>query len=395
MRVTHAYPARRLDDGTYEIANVDIFETCSRTHPISGELTNFDVAWLEAAAATAAEQEAAGYYPPVHLGHHPIDATGSQPPSFAGFLRDLRVERTGSDNAHAVLRATISGIPVDVFDAIAVRRLPYRSVEIHDPATPAISSLALLDTVVPFFKFPITNVALDEADTVVPDDPEDEDEPVVTAVNAGATAFAEREGSLHAVAIFQAKPLIRNAEPTIASGPTNDPIAASLAKLQSMVASLAELPSRVQSLETALAQFAADTATQASTQTIDRQLDLLAAEGYVFDANAVRELLAANPQPATAVLALKRVLPRAPIDAFQEGEDGHDASSPHAADVVASLLRELGREADPTLRRAAREAAAEYERLSTKFSSIGCSFDKADFIRARIAPITFDVAGRS
>jgi len=139
------------------LPDLPIFQECSRLNPHTGELDVFDEAWLHAAAARAA----AGYLAPVHLGHH--GDTDGEPP-FAGFLQALHVDPARPGHP-AVLRATVTAIPADIYARIRDRQLPYRSVEIHSVADPEISSLALLESTVPYFKFPITRVA-DEADGV-------------------------------------------------------------------------------------------------------------------------------------------------------------------------------------------------------------------------------------
>lgn len=151
MKPNHEYLARRMPDGTHEIRDLDVFPECSRVNPHTGELDVFDANWLLAAAERANQREADGHVVPAHLGFH--DPARETEPPFAGFLRDIRCATEGD---HQVLRATLTNVPPEVFEAIQHRRLPYRSVELVLPGEPEISSLALLESTVPFFKFPIT-----------------------------------------------------------------------------------------------------------------------------------------------------------------------------------------------------------------------------------------------
>lgn len=155
----HAYRAERNANGAYTIRDVEIFSTSRRIDPRTGDEQRFDRTWLITATQAMARQAEHGYRPPVHIDHH--DATGTSR-QHAGYLANARVRDAAIlGRPRPTIIADIVEMPKAVFDAIANLRLPYRSVEIVNPREPEISSLALLATHVPFFKYPITRVQLD------------------------------------------------------------------------------------------------------------------------------------------------------------------------------------------------------------------------------------------
>lgn len=147
------YPAFREEDGTWTIEDLEVFAECQRVDPRTGKVVNFDDEFIDAALAKFAERQTEGYKPPVHIGHH---KAGQPDPPFAGFMEGLRKEKT--DQGRTVVKAKVTKVPNEVFSKIAQTRLPYRSVEIRNPANKEFSSLALLDSSVPYHKFPLTVV---------------------------------------------------------------------------------------------------------------------------------------------------------------------------------------------------------------------------------------------
>ncbi|MGE0431120.1 MAG: hypothetical protein AB7K09_15310 [Planctomycetota bacterium] len=342
MQLTHHYPARRLPDGTFEIRELDIFAECSRLNPHTGDVDVFDADWLQAATDRAVQRAQGGYLAPVHLGHH--DPAREDEPPFAGFLRDLRVDR---DSTPARLRATITAIPPDVFSRIRESRIPYRSVEIHLPGEPEIASLALLESTVPFFRFPVTRVNETADDTV--------DAPL-------AFAFAESGEHLHCVASFEGgADLARTARVAL------ERVHATLDDLQ--------------------AEPEPDTNTGAdwSEADLQRELNALAAGGFVFRESLVRQLAQRATQLPVLFAALRELLPLAPVSSSAPSAS---PSSPRneAHREIARIVRELGLPDDAA--RMAEAAAIEFASLEPRFRALGCSFGREDYIRSRLAPVS-------
>lgn len=155
----HSYKSKRQDNGAWSIQNLDIFQACERKNRAGG-VDVFDADWLRSAAKKFQERKAGGYLPPAHIDHHGDDGASRK---YAGLINDLRYEEV---NGVPTLKADIGNIPPEVFRDIAQLRLPFRSVEIGRPDTPEISSLALMSTVVPYFKLPVTKVSFSADDRV-------------------------------------------------------------------------------------------------------------------------------------------------------------------------------------------------------------------------------------
>lgn len=153
--IAGSYRAEKLDNGNYAIRNVDIFRATTRTNPATGASDIFDGAWLRGAVQRFEERKVSDQYlPPVHIGHN---GPGKQT-KFAGHLDNLRLK----DGDVPVLYADIVEIPPQVFAEIAARRIPYRSIEINKPTETEVSSLALLDTQVPYHKMRLLRVDVPE-----------------------------------------------------------------------------------------------------------------------------------------------------------------------------------------------------------------------------------------
>lgn len=424
MQLTHAYPATQLADGTFEIRDLDIFETCVREHPITGRRDVFDTQWLRQAVEAARERESRGYFAPVHLGHH---GDTDDEPTFAGFLHNLAVvsaadatdaAESASEADSATLRATITSIPAEVFARIRDRRIPYRSVEILDPAVPEISSLALLEATVPYFKFPITAVevhtptataveaaAASESAILAAQSPlmamhfEDTNAGLrCTAPFAAATTPAS-EAAAEAVQAMAAQTsnieTARTAERLIADATTA--IAAAHTALESaphrnFSALVATFDHRLSALEQRFSVTATppDSAVDGETNRdaeIERNMREMAAIGYVFADADVKRIAEQSADLAACFSGLRRVLPMAPVISNRREPAFQADLAVSSGDAVAdAVLRDLGRVDEPA-RRSAHAAATEYAHLAETFSRIGCSFSKADFIRFRLAPI--------
>lgn len=141
---------RDTKSGALTVHGVPIFVECER-----GE-HKFGADWIDAAVAKAkrAENET-GYLPPLHVWHHE-DGKQVVP---AGHFRITGTERgtfKGADRTMVMADLVITNPAVEA-DVLA-RRLPYRSVEIHKVAEPALDSLALLDHEAPYLELPMLMV---------------------------------------------------------------------------------------------------------------------------------------------------------------------------------------------------------------------------------------------
>lgn len=158
------YRAVLQPDGTYTIPGIEIFRACSRKNPQTGKVDDFGRDWIEKAMQSFQARSRNDYYPPVHLDHHD-DESSSKPKVLVGHLDNLST--FDDQDGVATVRADIVGIPKEVMMAeIASKRRPFRSVEINNPDNPEFSSLALLSSVTPFHKFPLTHVLLEDGSAV-------------------------------------------------------------------------------------------------------------------------------------------------------------------------------------------------------------------------------------
>jgi hypothetical protein len=138
------YDAKTTPDGMV-IAGVPIFVECER-----GE-HKFDADWIKAAVQHAKDRAAEGYLPPLHVRHHGDDGVVA-----AGFFR---ITHAAPIMFHGEERMAVFADLVLTNGVVAVdvtqKRLPWRSVEIYDAATPSIDSLALLDHEAPYLELPM------------------------------------------------------------------------------------------------------------------------------------------------------------------------------------------------------------------------------------------------
>lgn len=152
----HSYRAEKQPDGNFTIQGLDIFKATTRKNPRTGDMDVFDEQWMLDAIRNFDELKADGYLPPAHVGHH--SESGVNRP-LAGHIGRLWVDK--DKKGVPTLFADVVDVPPDVFQQLAQKRLPYRSIEVNRPASKQVSSLALLESEVPFHKMPLTRVHLD------------------------------------------------------------------------------------------------------------------------------------------------------------------------------------------------------------------------------------------
>lgn len=142
------YQWREEADGTFTVLNLPVFSTlAANAHGHNPEITED---WLKAAKARFGARKAEGYLPPMHLRHHRFDVAQR-----AGHFELIRLGRHKVDGSYLpTLFANLIRVPADRFAEMRRGEWPYRSVEIHDYSAPEIDSLALLDSEVPFFRYP-------------------------------------------------------------------------------------------------------------------------------------------------------------------------------------------------------------------------------------------------
>lgn len=149
-----SYAVAREGD-IYRVRNVPIFAEHAREMrgPDGVQMLRFDAGWLIAAAERATARAAEGYAAPIHLEHH-----GREDRPRVGFLGRQSVGWAVVDGESvAVLFADLL---IEGKDNLAlVARYPYRSVEIQRIDAPEIGSLALLESEVPYFRFPLLRLA--------------------------------------------------------------------------------------------------------------------------------------------------------------------------------------------------------------------------------------------
>ena len=190
--VGELHEGRKLSNGTWEIPNFRIFAETKRFNSASGKIDNFDRDWLKAAATTHdTRRNRDKYLPPVHAKH--TDNKGNKEVKYAGRFKDVRYEDADVEGeSKGTLVATLTEIPDAVFKQMERGEFGYRSVEINKPDTPEISSLALLDYEVPYFKFPVARVKRSQQFSE-----SNEPEPLADRV-----LFAEADGKDAIAAVF-------------------------------------------------------------------------------------------------------------------------------------------------------------------------------------------------
>lgn len=144
--------------GGAELVEIElpVFSACSRWNEDAKKQETFDRAWLEEAANNGnakIDQRGDPYMAPVHIRHHEKDQPVRKLGGFLGRYA-VRDDEAGVPTLYSKLR-----VFPEVFAEMKGLRLPYRSVEIIDPNAKRISSLALLDSEVPFFKYGIAGMS--------------------------------------------------------------------------------------------------------------------------------------------------------------------------------------------------------------------------------------------
>jgi len=155
---THTYKAEKQDNGKYTILDLEVFSATDRVNPHTGKTDKFDDEWITAAVQRMREREKGGYRAPAHVGHRKKDDNDKP---VAGFLSNPRVRKAKVDGKiTTTIVADVRDIPEPVFYRVRDNELPYRSVEINNPDKEDVSSMAWLQSEVPYFKYPLTTVAL-------------------------------------------------------------------------------------------------------------------------------------------------------------------------------------------------------------------------------------------
>lgn len=145
------YESAKLDDGTFAVYDVPIFEeTVDDRDP--GDEFHYTKDWLEKAVGRHKELAKKGHYKPIILDHH----EGSKSKRNVGFISNLQIKE---EDGVAVVYADLMRIPEDVYDEMCEGRIPYRSVEIDlDDERPCFSALALMESQDPYCEFGNLNV---------------------------------------------------------------------------------------------------------------------------------------------------------------------------------------------------------------------------------------------
>lgn len=152
---TRPYVARREQDGTYTICDVEVFGTVAQG--AHGGNPEVDLPFLHACLRRYQRREDEGYSPPLHIQHHGSGEAVERAGAFRlKTIRHVRYE----GRIMPVLVADFTRVPESVFQRIAAGELPYRSVEVSY-RDPEIQSIALLSHDAPFFKFRDLVVSLD------------------------------------------------------------------------------------------------------------------------------------------------------------------------------------------------------------------------------------------
>jgi len=157
------FDAVQNEDGTWNIGidkDIPIMGTVQEVG-VKGNERPIGIKWLRAALRkhrALEEQPGGAYYAPVHLRHHSENSDQDETIP-AGFLRLNRIAPAfdGGDNQAAIF-ATLYNVPDDIYQQIKARKWAFRSVEVASWDKPQISSLSLLNTEAPFFKYGLTTI---------------------------------------------------------------------------------------------------------------------------------------------------------------------------------------------------------------------------------------------
>jgi len=142
LKKTVKYRWVEQPNGAYTIFSVPVFSTYTR----DGE--SVGVNSLRGVVAAFQKMRATGYYPRVHIGHHADNGADRRG---AGYLDNLFL-------SGKTIYADIVEIPKRIFAEIKQnKRYPYVSAE-YSPEQRRISTVALLESQPPFFKFPLIDL---------------------------------------------------------------------------------------------------------------------------------------------------------------------------------------------------------------------------------------------
>lgn len=150
-------------DGTWNIEDVAIFAEHDIEVVVKGEdgkpvhmKRRIGRSWQESALNQAVKRFSNDQFmPPLHVHHHGM---GKQTVR-AGFFKVKAVRQDSLEGKTLwTTFADLVNVPPEIYAMIRQGQLPYRSVEILDINKPEISSLALLDDEVPFFRFKLLTI---------------------------------------------------------------------------------------------------------------------------------------------------------------------------------------------------------------------------------------------
>ena len=157
------FDAVQNDDGTWNIGIDKDIPIMGTVHEVGvkGNEKPIGIKWLRAALRKhrdLEEQPGGAYYAPVHLRHHSENPDQDETVP-AGFLRLNRIAPAfdGGDNKAAIF-ASLYNVPDEIYQQIKAKKWAFRSVEVASWDKPQISSLSLLNTEAPFFKYGLTTI---------------------------------------------------------------------------------------------------------------------------------------------------------------------------------------------------------------------------------------------
>jgi hypothetical protein len=162
------YTARQNPNGTWDVFRVPIlsahkrdlgptFEVKDGEPKVTQNVFKVDSDWLAKAYTKARRRyEQDAYMAPLHIRHHSKGASVEP----AGFMLPSEVGPMKYEGRElSTLFADFIQVPDRVYSRIKRGELPYVSVEILDTAAePEIDSCAIMDHVVPYFKYPLLTI---------------------------------------------------------------------------------------------------------------------------------------------------------------------------------------------------------------------------------------------
>lgn len=153
------YRAKQNPDGTWNVYNVPVFASHSRTFTDAKgnvETKTVDKPWMMKAQARGERRILEdSFLPPLHIKHHGYGVDTRRAGHFR--LREVR-QMHYEGQLRWMAFADYIAIPDFVYEMMRRGELPYCSVEIHDMDDPEINSVALLETEVPFFRLPLMTI---------------------------------------------------------------------------------------------------------------------------------------------------------------------------------------------------------------------------------------------